>query len=122
MLLGCINVPTPNAAGLADFYHKVLGANVDDTHGGPDRIEIWFGNGEKHSVTIVASQDTEYKKAETTACQGFEFSVCNVNSEYERICALGVEINEPPRNLPWGYRFFTFKDPDGNSIDIVQKL
>jgi uncharacterized glyoxalase superfamily protein PhnB len=55
-------------------------------------------------------------------CQGFEFRVDNVDAEYERLCALGIEIKEAPQDLSWGYRFFHIKDPDGNGIDIVQKL
>ena len=122
MTLGAINLPTPDAKRLADFYRDICGANIDDTHGGPNRIEIRFGNKDSRTVCIVATQDTAYKKAETTACQGFEFSVCDANAEYKRIKTMGIEINEPPKDLPWGYRFFHIKDPDGNGIDIVQAL
>lgn len=122
MILSCINIPTPNARKLADFYHNVLGANVDDSHGGPNRIEIWFGDKDERTCFIVATQDKAYKKPVTTACQGFEFAVQDVNAEYERIRALGVEVKESPKDLPWGHRFFNIKDPDGNGIDIVQAI
>jgi uncharacterized glyoxalase superfamily protein PhnB len=59
---------------------------------------------------------------ETTACQGFELIVDNADAECERIKAMGVEIIKTPQNVPWGYRFFSIKDPDGNGIDIVQQL
>ena len=122
MILTSINLPTPNARELANFYHKVLGANIDDSHGGPNRIEIWSGDRNEKTVCIVATQDIEYKKAKTTACQGFEFLVDDVDAIYERMQSLEIHTEESPRDLPWGYRFFNIKDPDGNGIDIVQKL
>ena len=122
MKLNCVNIPTPNAKRLADFYKKVLGANIDESHGGPQRIEIWFGYDKDSTVFLVATQDTKYKKTETTACQGFEFYVSDVEAEYNRIQELGIEIKEPPKDLPWGYRYFHLVDPDGNGIDIVQML
>jgi predicted enzyme related to lactoylglutathione lyase len=120
MRLNNINLPTPDAARLAAFYRDVLGARVDDSHGGPNRIEIWFGD--ESTVCIVATQDAAYKKAETSACQGFELEVQNADAEYARVQALGIEVQEPPKNLPWGYRYFHIKDPDGNGIDLVQAL
>jgi len=122
MKLICINVPTPDTKRFSEFYQKVLGANIDESHGGPNRIEIWFGDKNERTVCIVASQDDKYEKSETTACQGFEFAVQNANEEYERILSLGIEIKESPKDLPWGYRYFNIKDPDGNGIDIVQAL
>jgi uncharacterized glyoxalase superfamily protein PhnB len=32
---------------------------------------------------------------------------------------MDVEIKYPPKDVPWGYRYFGIKDPDGNSIDLV---
>jgi len=122
MMLTSINLPTHDARKLADFYHKVLSANIDDSHGGPNRIEIWFGDRDEKPVCIVANQDENYKRQETTTCQGFEFAVQDADSEYARIRDLGVEIKDPPQDLPWGYRYFHIKDPDGNGIDIVQEL
>ncbi len=122
MKLKCINVPTPDAKRLSEFYRTVLGAVVDDSHGGPNRIEIWFGDKDNASVCIVATHDVNYKRPETSACQGYEFSVEDVDAEYERICELNVAVTEPPQKLPWGYRYFNIKDPDGNGIDLVQAL
>ena len=56
------------------------------------------------------------------ACQGFEFRVADADEEYKRIQGLGVEVKEPPQDLPWGYRYFHIKDPEGNGIDIVAQI
>ncbi len=122
MKLMCINVPTPDTKRFAEFYKNVLGATIDDSHGGPHRIEIRFGDKDDRTVYIVATQDVNYQKPETAACQGFELSVQNVNAEYERMQALNVGVVQPLLDLPWGYRYFSIKDPDGNGVDIVQAV
>lgn len=120
--LRCINIVSANPKRLADFYQTALGANIDESHGGPHRIEIWFGNNKEDSFVIVANYDETFTPKVYNTCQGFELQVANVNKEYQRIKALGIEIKEPPQNLPWGYCFFHCTDPDGNGIDIVQSL
>ena len=50
---------------------------------------------------------------------GFEFRVADADAEYERIREMDVEIKYPPKDVPWGYRYFGIKDPDGNTIDLV---
>jgi len=123
--LVCINVPTTDTKRFAEFYNQVLGAKILEPV--PGRYEVFFGVVEERSpenrgVIIVPTHDPNFKKVETTACQGFEVLVDNADAEYERIKGMGVEISEPPKNVPWGYRFFHLKDPDGNGIDVIQVL
>ena len=120
MKLKSINIVSANPKKLADFYKEVLGANIDESHGGPNRIEMWFG--EDKNIFIVVNYDAGFIPQNFNACQGFELHVKDVNAEYNRIMALGVEVKEPPKDLPWGFRYFNIKDPDGNGIDIVQPL
>jgi len=122
MKLRAINVPTPDTRRFAEFYQKALGASVDESHGGPGRIEIWFGDNDDDNVLIVAAQDAEYIKPKTSACQGFEFHVPDADAIYAQMREMGITVTEPPRDVPWGYRFFHINDPDGNGIDIVQAL
>jgi transcriptional regulator with XRE-family HTH domain len=123
--LVCINVPTPDTKRFVEFYNQVLGATILEPV--PGRYEVFFGNVEERSpdnrgMIIVPTHDPNFKKTETNACQGFEILVDNADAEYERIKNIGVEIAEPPKNVPWGYRFFHLKDPDGNGVDIIQVL
>ena len=120
--LVCINIVTADPKRLAAFYQDVLGAQIEESHGGPNRIEIWFGPKNDSTVCIVANYDAGFQKQTYHACQGFEFRVDDVDGAYERICALGIKAEEAPRDLPWGFRFFHIKDPDGNGIDLVQAL
>jgi uncharacterized glyoxalase superfamily protein PhnB len=106
---------------MADFYQAVLGARIvnDLAHGGPHRIEIWFGESHEGTPCITVHLDADFQAPASRTCQGFEFRVGDVDAEYQRIRTLGVEIQEPPKDLPWGYRYFHLKDPDGNGIDVV---
>ena len=119
-----INIVSSNPKRLADFYKEVLGAYIvnDKEHGGPHRIEIWFGERNENTIWITVNYDEGFKPQTYNACQGFEFRVADADTEYNRICGLGVEMKEPPKDLPWGYRYFNIKDPDGNGIDIVASL
>lgn len=119
-----INIVSSNPAKLGKFYSNVLQANVinDTAHGGPNRIEIWFGERDENAVCIAVNYQEGYIPAKTTTCQGFEFRVADANAEYKRMLSMGIEIDQAPQDLPWGYRYFHIKDPDGNGIDIVQAL
>ncbi|MDP0497150.1 MAG: VOC family protein [Verrucomicrobiota bacterium JB024] len=122
--LAGFNLPSPNPERMADFYQSVLGARIvnDDAHGGPHRIEIWFGESREGAPWITVHQDAAFLPPTARTCQGFEFRVADVDAEYRRIRALGIEMQEPPTDLPWGFRYFHLVDPDGNGIDIVAAL
>ncbi|WP_080648279.1 VOC family protein [Clostridium pasteurianum] len=47
------------------------------------------------------------------------FRVKDVDSEYERLKALGVEFVMLPTTHPWGARSFWFRDPDCNIVNFV---
>ena len=117
-----INIVSSDPKRIADFYKSVLGADICEEHGGPHRIEIWFGERNENTTWITVNYDEGFKPQTFNTCQGFEFRVADAVAEYKRIKALGIEIKEPPKDLPWGCRYFNIKDPDGNGIDIVQAL
>lgn len=122
MKISSINILSSNPKHLAEFYKEALGANTDETHGGPHRIEIWFGERNDDTVYIVANYDADYKPQKSSACHGFELRVPDADAMYAQLCNLAIAVKEPPKDLPWGYRFFNICDPDGNVVDIVQKL
>ncbi len=120
--LVCVNIVSSDPKRLADFYRNVLGADINEEHGAPRRIEIWFGERDENTVCIVVNYEEGFTPQTVTACQGFEFRVTDVDAEYKRIRDLDIDVKEPPKDVSWGYRFFNIKDPDGNGIDIVQAL
>jgi uncharacterized glyoxalase superfamily protein PhnB len=50
-----------------------------------------------------------------------DFVVVDVDAEYERIAALGVDWVMPPATQPWGNRAMIFKDPEGNLINVFSR-
>lgn len=116
--LRAVNIVTADPVRLAEFYRDVLGADICLDHGGPQRIEICLDG---QGPLIVANGDPAFTPRAYDACQGFELYVEDADAQYRRLCALGIDATEPC-DLPWGYRYFHIKDPDGNGIDLVQKL
>ena len=117
-----INLVTGDPVRLSAFYRDVLGAELEENHGGPDRIEIWFGPKTDDTACIVANQDAGFAPRTYNTFQGLELRVADVEALYARVCAAGIQPETAPQDLPWGYRYFHVKDPDGNGIDLVQKL
>jgi catechol 2,3-dioxygenase-like lactoylglutathione lyase family enzyme len=50
------------------------------------------------------------------------FVVDDVDAEYERLIAEGVEITTPIETEPWGERYFQMTDPNGVVLQLVQWL
>ena len=50
------------------------------------------------------------------------FEVPNVESEYERLRATGVEILQPLEDLPAGQRHFICRAPGGVMVDVIQEI
>lgn len=110
--LKCVNMVSTDPAGLKDFYSLVLEAPCTEIV--PGRFEIPAGG-----VTLVIIR-TGTKTPVNPDCCGLEFEVEDVDAEYRRLLAVGVEVPRPPVTYPWGWRAIGFKDPDGNGIDFVQ--
>ena len=51
-----------------------------------------------------------------------EFEVADVDAEYVRLKKEQIDWVMPPRDLPWGYRSFYFRDPDGNLLNFYRVI
>jgi predicted enzyme related to lactoylglutathione lyase len=49
-----------------------------------------------------------------------DLAVVDVDETYRSMLSKGVEFSKPPENAPWGSRIATFKDPDGNTLQLTQ--
>jgi len=50
------------------------------------------------------------------------FFVSDVDAMYERAIAAGFSPQAPPRDAPWGERFFHLRDPDGHELSFAKPL
>ena len=48
--------------------------------------------------------------------------VGDVDAVYARACELGLSPSAPPRDAPWGERFFHLADPDGHELSFAKPL
>jgi predicted enzyme related to lactoylglutathione lyase len=50
-----------------------------------------------------------------------DFAVDDVDAEYKRIDAMGVEWVMPPTTQPWGRRSMLFRDPEGHLVNVFSR-
>jgi uncharacterized glyoxalase superfamily protein PhnB len=112
---------TKNVPFLADFYSRVLSvtADGDDTH-----VDL-NTEGAKISIFSVDGMENLAPQSMQAAGHGsftIGFEVKDVDAEYERLKAMGIEFVKTPTTYPWGARAFWFRDPDGNIVDFFTVL
>lgn len=112
MKLNCVNIATTNVLEMSKFYSLVLNKPYNERNS--HRFEILVDN------ACVVITFTKTKTPVNPDCCGLEFIVDDIDAEYNRLLAIGVNIEKAPITLPWDYKYFALKDPDGNNIDFVQ--
>ncbi|HIM61723.1 MAG TPA: hypothetical protein EYM73_02235 [Dehalococcoidia bacterium] len=116
MVTGVIGVTfwTDDLEQMFDFYHDVLRLPLHSRH--DDFIafelgEVRFNIG-RHSEVSGASKDP------------FRFmshlGVDDIHSVAKRLAEAGVEFIREPEQESWGGWVATFKDPDGNLLQLLQ--
>jgi predicted enzyme related to lactoylglutathione lyase len=117
-LLQC-RLVTDDVEGLAGFYASLLGvrAELNEYY-----VEIQAGPA---SVGFSRRRFTECGEAACGAGRRAEiildFGVDDVDAEYPRIAALGVDWVMPPTTQPWGNRSMIFRDPAGNLVNVFSR-
>jgi catechol 2,3-dioxygenase-like lactoylglutathione lyase family enzyme len=123
MELAQSRIVTEDVAGLAGFYASLLGVPValNDYY-----VEVPAGPA---SVGFSRRRFTEYRDDDSQDPAGgqrqdqviLDFLVDDVDAEYPRIAALGVEWVLPPTTQPWGNRSMIFRDPAGNLVNVFSR-
>jgi predicted enzyme related to lactoylglutathione lyase len=116
-------IVTNNVEGLAAFYAGLVGTSVALNE---YYVEVPAG---AMSVGFSKRRFTEYRERQAAQPGSpeprdeiiLDFVVDDVDAEYERIDALGVEWIMPPTTQPWGNRNMIFRDPEGNLINVFSR-
>lgn len=104
-----VNIYTTDLERSVAFFEKTLGLTrnfVDVEHGyasfaaGPIQL----------GVAVAADDDGQWTGRHT----GIGFAVDDLEAEFVRLQALGVEFAAAPERYPWGGFMALVKDPDGN--------
>ena len=116
-------IVTDGVARLAGFYAQLLGVPVtlNDYY-----VELQAGPA---SVGFSRRRFTEYRdddcgEAAKAGRQDeviLDFLVDDVDGEYPRIAALGVDWVLLPTTQPWGNRSMIFRDPAGNLVNVFSR-
>jgi len=113
------SIVTDDVAGLAAFYAALVGTPVALNE---YYVEVPAGAA---SVGLSKRRFTEYRADRPGQPQRQEtvldFLVSDVDAEYERIAALGMDWVMPPTTQPWGSRSMIFRDPEGNLINVFSR-
>jgi uncharacterized glyoxalase superfamily protein PhnB len=117
-------VVTNDVEKMAGFYAELVGTEVTLNE---FYLEISAG---AMSVGFSKCRFTEEHAAKTSCSTSLsaragesilDFVVDNVDAEYERIDALGVQWVLPPTTQPWGRRSMLFRDPEGHLVNVLSR-
>jgi predicted enzyme related to lactoylglutathione lyase len=114
---------TDDVERLAGFYARLLGV---PTALNEYYVEIQAGPA---SVGFSRRRFTEHREADSPPAPGagrrdeiiLDFLVDDVDAEYPRIAALGVDLVMPPTTQPWGNRSMMFRDPAGHLVNVFSR-
>ena len=117
-----IRLITDDVARLVDFYEKVTGTPVRWST--PDFAEVQTPAG---TLAIASTRTVALFGAGSAGAADnhsaiIEFLVDDVDSEYDRIRQLSINLSidfvNEPTTMPWGNRSPLFRDPDGNLVNF----
>jgi uncharacterized glyoxalase superfamily protein PhnB len=111
---------TDDVVALAEFYARLVGAEttLNDYY-----VEVRAGGA---SVAFSKSRFTEFTcpsansevRVPVSGEVILDFKVEDVDAEFLRIDQVGVEWVMKPTMQPWGARAMTFRDPQGNLVNV----
>ncbi|BBD39679.1 glyoxalase [Aminobacter sp. Y103A] len=97
------------------FYSEVLGLQKVFENGSP----VGFMVLKKDAAEIHLSQSKEHRPSTVNA---FHMFVDDIDALYAICEAAGVRIIKSLKDKDYGLRAFVFADPDGNRIDVGERI
>lgn len=103
---------TNNVLRLSEFYKEIFQLNPvgDDVHTAFDEMQLAIWN--PGNVKKLKYRNTSIM-----------YLVDDAEYEYQRLKLIkNIKNITEPQKMPWGVKAFTFQDPDGNEVNLVEKL
>jgi predicted enzyme related to lactoylglutathione lyase len=96
------------------FYGETLGLEVYREYGRGGRVTgvVFFLGGGFLEVTSAAGGPP--------GSTSLWLQVPDVDVEYKRLEAAGVDVVEEPADMPWGLREMACRDPDGMQLRLIE--
>jgi len=123
-LIGLVVADMPRSLA---FYRR-LGLEIGDEADGEPHVEVPLPGGLRlawDSVATVQSFDTGWTPPSGGARIGLAFaceSPADVDATFRGLVDAGYDGHLEPWDAPWGQRYASVLDPDGNSVDLFAPL
>jgi catechol 2,3-dioxygenase-like lactoylglutathione lyase family enzyme len=106
---------TDNLEAMVAFYRDSLGLPVHS-------IRPHFVAFEVGGIRISIGRHSEVHGPTLEPARVMvNFNVADIAAAYDRLRAAGVEFLRPPEHEHWGGLVATFRDPDGNLLQLLQQ-
>ena len=113
MKIGEVSLNTNDVVALANFYKQLFGID----NGSNDAVhQVILSEG-----TWLTIYNDGSEKRNDNENISLAFTVDDIESEYQKLLALGVEIIEKPTKRPWGNHKYEFLRP-GQKYNLFQKF
>jgi catechol 2,3-dioxygenase-like lactoylglutathione lyase family enzyme len=112
-----VSVPVSDQDRAKAFYVDTLGFELrreDDSVPGIRWVQVAPKQGTT-ALTLV----TWFESMPPGSLQGLVLTSSNLQADYERLVAKGVQFDGPPQRQPWATEA-VLHDPDGNSLVLQQ--
>jgi uncharacterized glyoxalase superfamily protein PhnB len=112
-------IVTDDVPGLATFYAALAGVDVVLNDYYLEIPALTMGLSQcRFSAFTGCGTEAGLRRGEIV----LDFSVADVDREFERIGRFGVDWVHPPADQPWGTRAMTFRDPEGHPLNVFSRL
>jgi catechol 2,3-dioxygenase-like lactoylglutathione lyase family enzyme len=125
--LDAIGIVASDMAQSLSFY-RALGLPVPDGAEGQPHVEVPLGGGMRlmfDTEETVRSFHPDWKAVPGAGRIGLAASLPDaaaVDAVYAELTAAGHHGELEPFDAPWGQRYASMQDPDGNSVDLYAPL
>jgi lactoylglutathione lyase len=113
-----IGVPVSDQQRALEFYGGVLGfeTRMDSPFPGGRWIEV-AAPGATTTIALAAAQEGTATGVDT----GIRFSTADATTDHATLAAAGVDVDTEVLRFPGVPPMFSFRDPDGNTLYVVEQ-
>ena len=112
---------TERVPDLTAFYADLLDAkaNGDDRHASLDigGMHVTFAH-----LSIMEEMAPGSLKGAGHGSFTLDIEVADVDAVFERVGEGSASVVKPPQSYPWGTRSLWLRDPDGNIVNLFQRV
>jgi predicted enzyme related to lactoylglutathione lyase len=112
-----VGVPVSDQQRALEFYRRVLGfeTRMDGSFPGGRWIEV-AAPGATTTIALTAAQEGVPVGMDT----GIRFSTGDATADHAALAAAGVDVDPEVLRFPGVPPMFSFRDPDGNTLYVVE--